>query len=93
MENIFELCESCYKPVNINEMIVKGTADGDCIYCPKCVECHKILDEQADLLCKNGVLTLKRIKISSYTFYFFFYILKYIYKDPINSLFFLQTTV
>jgi hypothetical protein len=62
MENIFELCESCYKPVSINEMIVKGTTDGDCIYCPKCVECHKILDEQADLLCKKWGIDPKKYK-------------------------------
>jgi hypothetical protein len=34
------------------EMIVKDTADGNCIYCPKCVERHKFLDREAERLIK-----------------------------------------
>lgn len=62
MNNIFETCESCYKPVNIFDMIVKATNDGDCIYCPKCVEYHKYLDEQAEILCKKWNIDPKKYK-------------------------------
>jgi hypothetical protein len=34
------------------EIIVKETADGNCIYCPKCVEHHKFLAQEEKRLCK-----------------------------------------
>lgn len=48
----FEECERCYIKVSINEMIVKGTPDGNCIYCPKCMEYLKFLDTELIRLCK-----------------------------------------
>jgi hypothetical protein len=48
----YEECESCYGKVRISEMIVKGTPDGNCIYCPKCVEYHKYLERETERLCK-----------------------------------------
>ena len=38
---------------------VKETADGNCIYCPKCVARHKFLDEESKKLCiKWGIDTV-----------------------------------
>jgi hypothetical protein len=34
------------------EIVVKETADGNCIYCPKCVEHHKFLAQEEKRLCK-----------------------------------------
>lgn len=49
----YEQCEDCYGKVSMMEMIVKETPDGNCIYCPKCVERHKFLDEESKRLCKQ----------------------------------------
>lgn len=49
----YEECEDCYGKVSMMEMIVKETPDGNCIYCPKCVERHKFLDEESKRLCKQ----------------------------------------
>lgn len=49
----YEECEDCYGKVSMMEMIVKETPDGNCIYCPKCVEHHKFLDEESKRLCKQ----------------------------------------
>jgi hypothetical protein len=48
----FEECQDCWGKVNMMEMIVKETADGNCIYCPKCVEHHKFLEKESERLCK-----------------------------------------
>lgn len=42
-KEVYEECESCFNKVNIMNMIVKGTEDGNCIYCPKCYEKQKLL--------------------------------------------------
>ena len=39
----YETCEDCCEPVNIMNMIVKDTPDGNCIYCKKCTERYKQL--------------------------------------------------
>ena len=49
----YEQCEDCYGKVSMMEMIVKETPDGNCIYCPKCVERNKFLDEESKRLCKQ----------------------------------------
>ena len=49
----YEECEGCYGKVSMMEMIVKETPDGNCIYCPKCVERRKFLDKEAERLCKQ----------------------------------------
>ena len=48
----YQQCDDCYFKVNIMEMIVKETSDGNCIYCPKCVEHHKFLAEEEKRLLK-----------------------------------------
>ena len=48
----YEECEDCWCKVNMMEMIVKETPDGNCIYCPKCVEHHKFLEQESKRLCK-----------------------------------------
>ena len=53
IKEYFEQCEDCYKSVNMMEMIVKETPDGNCIYCPDCVKHHKYLEEQTKILCKK----------------------------------------
>ncbi len=53
IKEYFEECEDCYKSVNMMEIIVKETPDGNCIYCPDCVKRHKYLDEQAKILCRK----------------------------------------
>ena len=58
----FEECESCYVKVKITEMIVKGTPDGNCIYCPKCVEHHKFLETELERLCKVYSIDPKQYK-------------------------------
>ncbi len=49
IKEYFEECEDCYKSINMMEIIVKETADGNCIYCSDCVKRHKYLDEQAKI--------------------------------------------
>ncbi len=49
---VFEQCEDCLSDVNIMDIIVKETADGNCIICPKCVEHHKFLAQEEKRLCK-----------------------------------------
>ena len=34
-------------------MIVKDKPDGNCIYCPKCVQSHKQLEKEAETLIKK----------------------------------------
>jgi len=53
IKEYFEQCEDCYKSVNMMEIIVKETPDGNCIYCPDCVKHHKYLEEQTKILCKK----------------------------------------
>ena len=53
IKEYFEQCEDCYKSVNMMEIIVKETPDGNCIYCPDCVKRHKYLDDQCKILCKK----------------------------------------
>ena len=48
----YEECEGCYNKVDIMEMTVKWTPDGDCIYCPKCMEHDKFLERETERLCK-----------------------------------------
>ncbi len=50
MNEIYEQCEDCFSDVNMMDIIVKKTADGNCIYCPKCVQRHRFLGEKR--LCK-----------------------------------------
>ena len=52
MNEVYEQCEECLCEVNMMEIIVKETADGNCIYCPKCVEHHKFLAQEEKRLCK-----------------------------------------
>jgi hypothetical protein len=33
------------------DIIVKETVDGNCIYCPKCVQLHKFLEQVEKRLC------------------------------------------
>jgi hypothetical protein len=51
-ENEYKQCDECYEDVNIMKMIVKGTPDGQCIYCPKCVQRHKFLEMEEKRLAK-----------------------------------------
>ena len=53
VKEYFEYCDDCYMPVSAFIMVVKETADGNCIYCPDCIKRHKYLDEQSKLLCKK----------------------------------------
>ena len=41
INEVYEQCEDCLSDVNMFDIIVKETADGNCIYCPKCVEHQK----------------------------------------------------
>ena len=52
MNEVFEQCEDCYSDVNMMDIVVKETADGNCIYCPKCVLRHKFLEQEEKRLCK-----------------------------------------
>ena len=52
MNEVYEQCEDCLCEVNMMEIIVKETADGNCIYCPKCVERHKFYEQEEKRLCK-----------------------------------------
>ena len=52
MNEVYEQCEECLCEVNMMEIVVKETADGNCIYCPKCVEHHKFLAQEEKRLCK-----------------------------------------
>lgn len=52
INEVFEQCEDCLCDVNMFDIIVKETADGNCIYCPKCVEHHKFLEREEKRLCK-----------------------------------------
>ena len=51
-ENEFKQCDECFEDVNIMKMIVKGTPDGQCIYCPKCVQHHNFLEMEEKRLAK-----------------------------------------
>ena len=42
----YEECESCWKKVDIMKMTVKGTSDGNCIYCPECIAKEKFLYDE-----------------------------------------------
>ena len=55
-EDEFKMCEDCFENVNIMVMSVKGTPDGQCIYCPKCVQHHKFLEMEEKRLAKLWVL-------------------------------------
>jgi len=54
----YETCEDCWEKINILEMIVKETVDGNCIYCPKCVEKHKKLEKEAETLIRKWGLNI-----------------------------------
>ena len=56
----YEQCEDCYCKVSMMEMIVKETVDGNCIYCPKCVEHHKFLAEEEKRLCAIYGIGIKK---------------------------------
>lgn len=43
----YKECECCFMNVHINKMIIKETVEGNCIYCPKCVEYHDYLNNEA----------------------------------------------
>ena len=58
MNEVYEQCEECLCDVNMMEIVVKETADGNCIYCPKCVEHHKFLAQEEKRLCKLWGLDL-----------------------------------
>jgi hypothetical protein len=60
--NSYEECESCFEKVDIFEMTVKGTPDGNCIYCPKCVEYHKFLEKELERLCYVYSIDTKQYK-------------------------------
>jgi hypothetical protein len=62
MEDTYEECESCYGKVGITEMKVKDTPDGICIYCPKCTEHHKFLDNELRRLVKFYNIDTKKLK-------------------------------
>jgi hypothetical protein len=51
MKEVYEQCEECFEDVNMMDIIVKETPDGNCIYCPKCVEHHKFLAQEEKRLC------------------------------------------
>ena len=51
-EDEFKMCEDCFEDVNIMVMSVKDTPDGQCIYCPKCIEHHKFLEMEEKRLAK-----------------------------------------
>lgn len=51
-ENEFKYCDECYEKVNIMVMSVKETSEGKTIYCPKCVEHHKLLEIEEKRLAK-----------------------------------------
>ena len=52
INEVYEQCEDCFCEVNMMDIIVKETADGNCIYCPKCVEHHNFLEKETKRLCK-----------------------------------------
>ena len=52
LKQYFEECQECYQMVNMMEIIVKETADGNCIYCPECVKHHKFLAQEEKRLLK-----------------------------------------
>ena len=54
----YETCEDCLEPVNIMNMIVKETPDGNYIYCPKCVQRHKQLEKEAETLIRKWGLDI-----------------------------------
>jgi len=60
--NTYEECECCFGKVRINEMIVKGTSDGNCIYCSKCFEYHKFLEKELTRLCGVYNINTKEYK-------------------------------
>ena len=62
MDDIFETCEDCYNQVSIMKMIVKETADGNCIYCKKCTERHKQLEKDAEILCRKWGINVEKLK-------------------------------
>ena len=60
--NSYEEFESCFAKFDIFEMIVNETPDGNCIYCPKCVEYHKYLENKLKRLCKVYAIDPKKCK-------------------------------
>ena len=46
INEVYEQCEDCLCEVNMMGVVVKETAHGNCIYCPKCVEHHKFFAQE-----------------------------------------------
>jgi hypothetical protein len=61
INEVYEQCEDCLCKVNMMEIVVKETADGNCIYCPKCVKHHEFLAQEKKRLCK--LCGINRIKL------------------------------
>jgi hypothetical protein len=60
INEVYEQCEDCFSDVNMFDIIVKETADGNCIYCPKFVQRHKCLEQEETRLCKlSGIDMIK----------------------------------
>ncbi len=51
MKDFYEQYDECFAVVNMIDIIVKETPDGNCIYCPKCVGYHKFLAQEEKRLC------------------------------------------
>lgn len=60
--NTFETCEDCYKSICIMDMVVKETADYTCIYCRECTEKHKLLEREAEILCRKWGIDVEKLK-------------------------------
>jgi hypothetical protein len=60
--NTFESCEDCYDRIGIIDMVVKDTPDGICIYCRKCTDRHKLLEKEAEALCRKWGLDVEKLK-------------------------------
>ncbi len=62
LTNTFETCEDCYNKICIMDMVVKDTPDGICIYCRKCTVRHKLLEKEAEALCRKWGIDGEKLK-------------------------------
>lgn len=61
--NTYETCEDCFDRICImDNMVVKETPDGNCIYCRKCTERHKLLEKDAEILCRKWGINVEKLK-------------------------------
>ncbi len=44
------------------DMVVKDTPDGKCIYCRKCTERHKLLEREAEMLCRKWGMDVEKLR-------------------------------